>query len=103
MTMRKPTRGERPDPTTRKPRLRLDRSGTAAVSWAQLTEILGPPPHGKPGTSERPAGGVYGESNPGSRAAARRDAEVFAQVLGRSPTPEEMAMIEARHLGWNYQ
>jgi hypothetical protein len=46
---------------------------------------------------------VYGESNPGSRAAARRDAEVFAQVLGRSPTPEEMAMIEARHLGWNYQ
>ena len=101
--MRKPTRSTPPNPATRQPRVRLDRSGTAAVSWAQLTEILGPPPHGKAGTSESPAGGVYGESNPGSRAAARRDAEVFAQVLGRSPTPDEMSMIEQRWLGWGYQ
>ena len=101
--MRKPTRSTPPNPSARQPRVRLDRSGTAAVSWAQLTEILGPPPHGKAGTSESPAGGVYGESNPGSRAAARRDAEVFAQVLGRSPTPDEMSMIEQRWLGWGYQ
>lgn len=74
-----------------------------AVSWAQLTEVLGPPPLGPAGTSQNPAGGVYGESNPNSRAYTKADCARFEAAMGRAPTREEQRMIEARHLGWGYQ
>lgn len=75
----------------------------SAVSWAELSEILGSPPLGKPGTSRNPAGGVYGESNPNSRAYAKADIEVFKATTGRYPTATEQRMIEQRHLGWGYK
>lgn len=74
-----------------------------AVSWAKLTEVLGPPPLGPAGTSVSPAGGVYGESNPNSRAYTKADCARFQEAMGRAPTREEQRMIEARHLGWGYQ
>jgi|CXWK01.1.fsa_nt_gi hypothetical protein len=74
-----------------------------AVSWEVLTSILGKPPYGPAGTSSRPAGGIYGESNPNSRRAAKLDAAKFKAAMGRTPSYKELAMMEARWLGWGYK
>ena len=74
-----------------------------AVTWERLNDILGPPPLGPAGTSVKPAGGVYGESNPASRAYAIADCARFEAAMGRAPTAEEQRKIEQRHLGWGYQ
>lgn len=74
----------------------------SAISWAELAKVLGEPPLGRAGTSRRPAGNVYGESNPNSRARAEEDRLKFVEVMGRKPTAKEMQMIEQRWLGWGY-
>lgn len=74
-----------------------------AISWSELSAILGEPPYGDAGTSRNPAGGVYGESNPNSRAAAEKDRLKFIEVAGRKPTEKELSMIEQRWLGWGYK
>jgi hypothetical protein len=66
-----------------------------------INSVLGAPPRAA-GTSQSPSGGVYGESNPNSRAAAKADALRFLQQMGRMPTREEKRAIEQRHLGWGY-
>lgn len=92
-------RGGRPD----RPSLNQPKVVTQNVTWAQLSYVLGPPPLGPAGTSQNPAGGVYGESNPNSRAYTKADCARFEAAMGRAPTREEQRMIEARHLGWGYQ
>lgn len=75
----------------------------AHVSWKELSDILGEPPYGDAGTSHSPAGGVYGESSPNSRARAEQDRLKFIEVTGRKPTAAELRMIEQRWLGWGYE
>ena len=98
---RRPERQPRKDRT---PRYRVDPPEVkSTITWEGLTTILGPAPYGPHGTSVNPAGGVYGESNPNSRAAARRDEEIFFLKTGRRPSKEEADMIEQRWLGWGYR
>lgn len=73
------------------------------ISWKELSEILGPPPYGMAGTSVNPAGNVYGESNPNSRANAEEDRLKFIEKAGRKPTVTELRMIHQRWLGWGYE
>lgn len=73
------------------------------ISWKELSVILGEPPYGEAGTSRTPSGGVYGESNPNSRAKAEKDRLKFIEVTGRKPTDSELRMIEQRWLGWGYE
>lgn len=95
-------RNERPNRPTRERRPPSNLPASVST-WADLTEILGPPPLGEPGTSVNPAGGVYGESNPNSRSNARADELAFEAAMGRRPTATEKRMIEQRWLGWGYR
>ncbi len=89
--------GERPQ------RVRRPSAPSAqAVSWAKLTEVLGPPPR-PPAQPGDYANGWNAESSPNSRAAAKTDCARFEAAMGRPPTREEQRMIEQRHLGWGYQ
>lgn len=73
-----------------------------AVSWSELSDILGPPPK-PPAANGDYANGWNTESNPNSRAKAEEDRLKFIAVAGRKPTKKELGMIEQRWLGWGYE